>query len=212
MFSRTTSHTFSTTPPSPLFYIPPPTLTSSLTHFLPLPPSISGKMTFSPETTMEEGYDGDWDNDVIHGVGTYRYRVDDGRVVYHGEWDRGIRHGKGLLTYGDGSFYRGSFFLEQMHGHGVYVHKGDGAQYDGSWKNNMRHGIGSSIEPDGTIYHGEYHCNMRQGKGCLEDCDGGLFTGVFESNVKVGKGVFTLPVGVGPVGGPTTIKLRVFAL
>ena len=23
------------------------------------------------------------------------------------------------------------------------------------WKNNMRHGMGSSIEPDGTIYHGE---------------------------------------------------------
>jgi hypothetical protein len=23
------------------------------------------------------------------------------------------------------------------------------------WKNNMRHGLGSSIEPDGTIYHGE---------------------------------------------------------
>ena len=99
-----------------------------------------------------------------------------------------------------------------MHGKGVYVHKGDGSQYDGTWKNNMRHGLGTSIEPDGTIYHGEYHCNMRQGKGCLEDCDGGLFTGQFESNVKVGRGVFTLPVGVGPVGGPTSIKVRVFAL
>ena len=39
-----------------------------------------------------------------------------------------------------------------------------------------------------------------------------LFCRDFESNVKVGKGVFTLPVGVGPVGGPTVIKIKCFAL
>ena len=64
-----------------------------------------------------------------------------GRVVYHGDWDRGIRHGKGLLTYGDGSFYRGDFFLEQMHGRGVYVFKGDGAQYDGQVRRCARASI-----------------------------------------------------------------------
>jgi hypothetical protein len=44
-------------------------------------------------------------------------------------WEHGFRHGKGLLKFGDGSFYRGDFKREQMHGHGVHV-GASGTQYD----------------------------------------------------------------------------------
>lgn len=106
-----------------------------------------GKLTLVPNSPVEESYEGEWDQDQWHGKGKYTYRKIEG-TVYDGDWVYGVRQGYGVLSYKDGSYYRGEFRQNQMWGKGVYVGS-DYTQYDGDWRANMRQGFGTSIEPDG---------------------------------------------------------------
>lgn len=40
-----------------------------------------GKIIYNPGSVVEENYDGDWVDDLKHGVGTYSYRADEGTSV-----------------------------------------------------------------------------------------------------------------------------------
>lgn len=79
-------------------------------------------------------------------------------------------------------------------------------------QNNMRHGTGTSIDPDGTIYHGEFRHNMKHGSGIQHDIDGGEFKGTWEGNIRIGYGTYRMEVGKGILGGPEKIAVRVIAL
>jgi hypothetical protein len=130
--------------------------------------------------------------------------------VYSGDWVRGRRHGRGKLSFLDGSFYRGEFRDDQMWGKGIYVDATDGTQYDGEWYKNMRQGFGTLIDGLGTIYHGEFWANMKHGPGQQHNLDGSVYNGKWEGNLVKGTGTVNLPVGTGPLGGPTEIKVKVF--
>jgi hypothetical protein len=168
-----------------------------------------GKMIYFKGSAVEETYDGDWRNDKRHGEGTYIYRVDDGST-YEGQWDNDIRHGFGKITHKDGSFYRGDLKFEKMWGKGIYVGS-DGSQYDGEWSENMRHGHGTSMSPDGIIYTGSFVRNMKQGEGTEIRQDGGKYSGTWDCGIITGQGTAELDVGQGAIGGPTSIKVKVFS-
>ena len=83
-----------------------------------------GKITFKSfgqsagsEVGYEE-YEGDWEDDLMQGYGTYRYISG---AVYTGQWSQGRQEGKGAIKYPDGSSYEGTWLKNQMHGEGCYV-------------------------------------------------------------------------------------------
>lgn len=78
-------------------------------------------------------YEGEWDQGVRHGTGTYYYP--DGARIYRGEWKQNVRfsarmsralthtwrqlkHGKGTFTYENGDKYDGEF----LNGKQVRIH------------------------------------------------------------------------------------------
>ena len=65
-----------------------------------------------------EEYDGEWDDDLMHGHGTYKYTSG---AVYQGQWVKGKQHGFGKIQYPDGSGYEGSWVNNLMHGEGIYT-------------------------------------------------------------------------------------------
>lgn len=80
-----------------------------------------GKITFSGTTASEFGneeYEGDWEEDLMHGYGTYKYTSG---AVYTGQWHKGKQHGTGQMQYADGSRYEGQWENNLMHGDGVYT-------------------------------------------------------------------------------------------
>ena len=73
--------------------------------------------------------DGEWENGVFHGQGTY---TSPDVSTYVGEWKDGERDGQGTLTYPSGR------------------------NYDGEWKNGKEHGQGTYSFPNGSKFEGEF--------------------------------------------------------
>lgn len=71
-----------------------------------------GKIVFAGTNTSSgaqvgvEEYDGDWDEDEMHGEGTYKFTSGN---VYSGNWDKGVMSGFGKMVYADGSTYEGTW-------------------------------------------------------------------------------------------------------
>ena len=42
------------------------------------------------------------------------------KAYYEGQYKDGLKHGKGILNFADGSTYEGDFFMNDIHGVGVY--------------------------------------------------------------------------------------------
>ena len=68
-----------------------------------------GKITFLGTTSNDFGneeYDGDWEDDLMHGFGTYKYTSG---ATYTGQWVKGKMDGSGIMKYADGSQYDGQW-------------------------------------------------------------------------------------------------------
>lgn len=77
-------------------------------------------------------YEGDWDQDLMHGEGIYKFTSG---AVYTGQWVKGKRHGVGKIQYLDGSSYEGEWDSDEMHGDGKYIDR-DGIVWDGIYVHN----------------------------------------------------------------------------
>jgi hypothetical protein len=89
-----------------------------------------GKLTFAGTSASEFGneeYEGDWEDDLMHGYGVYKYTSGS---VYSGSWGKGKMNGKGVMQFADGS------------------------KYDGEWQENLMHGLGEYDDPDGVHWEG----------------------------------------------------------
>lgn len=75
----------------------------------------------------QEEFEGDWQDDKMHGVGRYQFTSG---AVYVGEWVKGKMHGKGKIT------------------------NADGTTYDGEWSENVMHGVGTYVDLDKVTWHG----------------------------------------------------------
>ena len=65
-----------------------------------------------------EEYDGEWNNDQMHGRGNYKFTSGN---EYNGEWCNNVMNGFGKMLYADGSSYEGNWENNQMSGEGVYI-------------------------------------------------------------------------------------------
>lgn len=89
-----------------------------------------GKLTFASSSATDfnnEEYEGDWEDDLMHGFGTYKYLSGN---IYEGSWEKGKMSGKGVMQFADGS------------------------KYDGEWADNLMHGVGEYDDPDGVHWEG----------------------------------------------------------
>jgi hypothetical protein len=86
-------------------------------------------------------------NYLVRGIMTFP----DG-TVYRGGWTHGKRDGPGVVEFPDGSRYDGDFELGEYHGHGKLTWS-DGGYYIGAWKHGQIQGKGIEVRADGSIRH-----------------------------------------------------------
>mmetsp|Transcript_29218 Transcript_29218/g.40363 ORF Transcript_29218/g.40363 Transcript_29218/m.40363 type:complete len:206 (+) Transcript_29218:188-805(+) len=90
---------------------------------------------------------------VKHGEGTYN----DGEVYYSGQFDTDVVHGQGLFKYPSGASYEGQWNQGKYEGIGKYTWS-DGCWYEGGWLNNNMHGMGKYFNKNtNTFYGGQYY-------------------------------------------------------
>ena len=108
-----------------------------------------------------------------------------------------LPHGQGVRFYSDGSVYCGGFVdgLPHCDSNGI-LKRPNGAEYEGSWVNGFKHGMGQQTHPDGSIYVGEFAKGFEHGTGELTKKDGSIFQGKFRYGRKDGQGMLISPDGI----------------
>ena len=84
---------------------------------------------------------------------------------YNGTYDGSKRHGQGKMTYESGNTYEGSFVSDKFEGDKGIYHWADGDEYEGSWKDGERHGVGIFRSADGTVEYSSYENGAAKGDG-----------------------------------------------
>jgi len=87
---------------------------------------------------LRNRYEGQWLNDLPHGLGRHNYANKD---TYNGEWKAGVRHGVGILHFLDGGVYEGDWFNNKKHGFGVFDYP-NGDHFEGMWVEDKKEGEG----------------------------------------------------------------------
>jgi len=87
-----------------------------------------------------------------HGTGKYTHEF----YSYDGEWEDDAMHGKGLYKYASGASYSGQFQKDKYHGQGKYAWP-DGRVYDGAWEEGVMHGKGVFTDIEGRQWAGLFH-------------------------------------------------------
>ncbi|KAH3731465.1 MORN repeat family protein [Pelomyxa schiedti] len=132
---------------------------------------------------METVYEGGWDRNQWHGVGTWR-SPDGSGAIYHGQFDHGKKCGTGRILFGDDGGNNNNNNSQ-----------GGGGSYVGEWKDDMFHGSGVRLWANGDRYDGKWVCGMENGEGTKTwSRDGSSFTGLWESGVPT-KGTRRWPNG-----------------
>lgn len=131
-------------------------------------------------------YDGDWKDNMRHGVGVLSFASG---LEYTGEFFEDAIHGQGTVTLIDSSVYTGSFFNGLFHGNGTLEESAAKSFYTGEFTNGLRDGEGVERYQDGTKYEGEYKNGKREGFGTLFDAEGkALYEGNWYEDAWHGKG------------------------
>eukprot|EP00581_Thalassiosira_minuscula_P002030 CAMPEP_0183736622 /NCGR_PEP_ID=MMETSP0737-20130205/49773_1 /TAXON_ID=385413 /ORGANISM="Thalassiosira miniscula, Strain CCMP1093" /LENGTH=290 /DNA_ID=CAMNT_0025970675 /DNA_START=287 /DNA_END=1156 /DNA_ORIENTATION=+ len=114
-------------------------------------------------------YEGEWHGDFRRGTGKMTYSKDDPRVEYDGLWDEDRPHGLGTTSFKSGSIhsaYYAGYYITETHDDKHTFSNGD--KYEGGWdyvhlngqgeyvrdKHGCMHGKGECINADGTKYTG----------------------------------------------------------
>ena len=122
-------------------------------------------------------YDGEWFNGKSQGYGICHYA--DG-TEYDGEWVSGVREGNGIAKYKNGTSYDGEWFNDKQSGYGTMKYN-DGTLYEGEWLANKRHGYGKFKYKDG-VYDGTWKNDIRYGIGIDTKKNGHIITRCLENN------------------------------
>ena len=113
-----------------------------------------------------EVYNGEFQNDMMHGSGEMVYS---NVMVYRGMWHCNLvrererereREGKNELKERGGLF---SCTIIQRHGEGTMVYE-DESEYVGSWEMDLRHGEGNLTRRNGITYAGHWHQDLPHGE------------------------------------------------
>lgn len=128
-------------------------------------------------------YNGEWRFGLPHGYGTYTSPA----FQYDGDWRYGTVQGKGVCLFADGSRYDGEWMNGKFHGLGSFSsperrvtymgefkngkrdgrgeYNGQFIYYNGDWKNDMKHGVGTAKIRECGYYHGSWKDDFPEGRG-----------------------------------------------
>ncbi|KEG06680.1 central apparatus associated protein C1a-18 [Trypanosoma grayi] len=88
-----------------------------------------------------------------HGRGVFTSPL----VRYDGDWQEDEMHGSGELRFlTTGDTYRGQFVRGMFEGSGTYTWA-SGAVYDGAWRSNRIHGLGTYTDVQGKVWSGKFY-------------------------------------------------------
>ena len=106
-----------------------------------------------------EKYEGEWQEGVMHGKGSYYYaddfrdedreRGNDRMHRYVGDFLDGQFHGKGIKHMQNGDVYDGTFSEGKFHGKGCYYSKEANDTYHGGFYRGRFHGRGVQVSATG---------------------------------------------------------------
>jgi hypothetical protein len=85
---------------------------------------------------------------------------------------------------GSGANYNGDYFRDKKHGIGIYKWP-SGNEYRGNYVNDKREGYGEMYWTDGSFYKGEWKEGIQHGKGKITFADGVVKEGQFVNNMYV---------------------------
>ena len=104
----------------------------------------------------------------------------------------------GRITYTSGNVYEGSFKNNKRHGQGTfYFNKGKwkGDKYIGQWKDNKYNGQGSYFWKDGRKYVGQWKNDDKHGQGTMSWPSGNKYMGQWKNDKQHGQGTKTYTSG-----------------
>lgn len=78
-----------------------------------------------------------------------------GQESYEGDWENDLMHGYGIYIYSNGDMYEGEFSNNKQEGYGKYTFS-DGSRYEGGWKNHRMHGTGKYWDINNVPWSGEF--------------------------------------------------------
>ena len=144
------------------------------------------------EKTNDYTYEGDFANDLKHGMGKIHYH--NNGDFYEGEFNKGEITGKGFYTWKNKHTYLGDFIKGKMHGKGIYKWP-DGNEYEGDYIRNIKEGNGVFKWKDGRIYKGKFKNGRPHGEGILT-INGYSFDAIFENGKYLGELQMTISSNV----------------
>ncbi len=121
----------------------------------------------------------------------------DGRR-YIGTWSKGGRSGKGTTEFRDGSKHTGQYNSDRENGPGVLV-RADGRQMQGTFIDGLLQGPGVLKDRSGN-YEGEFKDGLRHGRGIFRYIRGDLYRGDWVSDRRHGNGTMNFSTGEEYVG------------
>ena len=86
--------------------------------------------------------------------------------------------------------YEGSYENDKKNGLGLFTWE-SGNYYKGCYKDDERHGYGEMFWKDGSCYKGEWSHGIQNGAGRMEFPDGRVKEGLFENNTFKGPSIGT---------------------
>ncbi len=106
---------------------------------------------------------------------------------------REIAPGIRELQFADGSVYVGAVRGLQLHGKGQY--KSKSFQYEGEFKEGLKHGPGSYVWENGDRYEGDFAEDRPSGRGKYLFANGDTYEGEVKAGVITGRGTYVTKSG-----------------
>jgi hypothetical protein len=143
-------------------------------------------------------YKGEWHQGLFHGHGT---AIFGNSKYYSGSWAEGAMHGFGISDSYEGcrmyglrcgvgadNHYTGEFKDDKYDGYGVL--SDDTGQYEGGWRNGVKHGACIFKTPKGGEFLGNYDEGKMSGYGVMRFAKGERYEGYWSNNAFHGEGTF----------------------
>eukprot|EP00934_Nitzschia_sp_Nitz4_P004229 Nitzschia sp. Nitz4//scaffold90_size81538//3574//5103//NITZ4_005310-RA/size81538-processed-gene-0.30-mRNA-1//1//CDS//3329559984//4219//frame0 len=134
-----------------------------------------------------------------HGQGNFRPHPNEKGHSYKGNWDQGHWNGKGVFTKSNGDRFEGSFKNDLKHGTGIYRYKDGTRFFEGRYMDGQRL-EGTMHYGDNSVYTGQWLKGKRHGRGSYKFSDGSHYKGDFDHDRIDGVGQLVWPDGSTYVG------------
>ena len=141
-------------------------------------------------------YDGTWQDDRPHGLGTFTFSSG---TTYVGHFRDGKRNGQGTLNSSDGDRYVGEWDNDLANGHGT-ITLASGATYVGQFRDGKRSIYGTLNLDNGERYVGQFQDDKFHGLGTYTYASGYIFFGQWQNDMRNSHGTLTTPTNERYVG------------